>query len=58
MSQVLFADWGIIIDEQTRNYVLHLNRFDGAKMPYVGDHYPVMIQSLCAVIDVPHGQTT
>ena len=24
-----------MIDEQTRNYVLKLNRFDGAKMPYV-----------------------
>ena len=34
-QQTLFSDWGIVIDEQTRNYVLKLNRFDGAKMPYV-----------------------
>lgn len=36
-QQTLYADWGIVIDEQTRNYVLKLNRFDGAKMPYVSD---------------------
>lgn len=34
-QQTLYADWGITIDEQTRNYVLKLNRFDGAKMPYM-----------------------
>lgn len=32
-----YSDWGIVIDEQTRNYVLRMNRFDGAKMPYVSD---------------------
>lgn len=30
-----FADWGIIIDYSTGNYQLRLNRFDGAKLPYV-----------------------
>lgn len=30
-----FADWGIIIDYTTGNYQLRLNRFDGAKLPYV-----------------------
>lgn len=34
-QQTLYADWGIVIDEQTRNYVLKMNRFDGAKMPYL-----------------------
>lgn len=28
-----YADWGITIDTTTANYVLRLNRFDGAKMP-------------------------
>ncbi|ORX40715.1 chaperone for protein-folding within the ER, fungal-domain-containing protein [Kockovaella imperatae] len=32
-QQTLYADWGITIDQQTKNYVLKLNRFDGAKMP-------------------------
>ncbi|KAK4689341.1 hypothetical protein P7C73_g752, partial [Tremellales sp. Uapishka_1] len=32
-QQTLYADWGIIIDTQSANYVLNLNRFDGAKMP-------------------------
>jgi hypothetical protein len=31
----LYADWGIIIDYTTGNYQLRLNRFDGAKLPYV-----------------------
>jgi len=30
-----YADWGIIIDQSTGNYQLRLNRFDGAKMPYM-----------------------
>lgn len=30
---VLMADWGITIDGQTANYVLRMNRFDGAKLP-------------------------
>jgi hypothetical protein len=34
-QQVMFADWGITIDGQTANYVLKLNRFDGAKLPPV-----------------------
>lgn len=32
-QQTLYADWGIVIDQQTGNYVLNVNRFDGAKMP-------------------------
>ncbi|KAK1922045.1 chaperone for protein-folding within the ER, fungal-domain-containing protein [Papiliotrema laurentii] len=34
-QQTLYSDWGITIEEQSRNYVLKLNRFDGAKMPYM-----------------------
>lgn len=30
-----YADWGITIDYTTGNYQLRLNRFDGAKLPYV-----------------------
>lgn len=30
-----FADWGITIDYTTGNYQLRLNRFDGAKLPYM-----------------------
>jgi hypothetical protein len=36
----LYADWGITIDQQTKNYMLKLNRFDGAKMPYVSLSQP------------------
>ncbi|ORY26688.1 putative cell wall organization and biogenesis-related protein [Naematelia encephala] len=32
-QQTLYSDWGITVDAQTANYVLRLNRFDGAKMP-------------------------
>ncbi|EIW71798.1 hypothetical protein TREMEDRAFT_38074 [Tremella mesenterica DSM 1558] len=32
-QQTWFSDWGITIDQQTANYVLRLNRFDGAKLP-------------------------
>ena len=35
LVQTLFADWGIVIDQTTKNYVLNVNRFDGAKMPPV-----------------------
>ncbi|GFZ48587.1 Protein rot1 [Saitozyma sp. JCM 24511] len=34
-QQTLYADWGITIDQSTGNYRLLLNRFDGAKMPYM-----------------------
>lgn len=34
-QQTLYADWGITIDTSTGNYMLKLNRFDGAKMPYM-----------------------
>ncbi|WWD19511.1 hypothetical protein CI109_103972 [Kwoniella shandongensis] len=34
-QQTTFADWGIIVDATTGNYQLNLNRFDGAKMPYM-----------------------
>ncbi|CAD6572556.1 MAG: Reversal of tor2 lethality [Tremellales sp. Tagirdzhanova-0007] len=32
-QQTLYADWGITIDQDSANYVLRVNRFDGAKMP-------------------------
>jgi len=32
-QQTLYADWTITIDTQSANYVLNMNRFDGAKMP-------------------------
>jgi hypothetical protein len=38
LAQTLYADWGITIDQSTGNYRLLLNRFDGAKMPYVRFH--------------------
>lgn len=38
LVQTLYADWGITIDQSTGNYRLLLNRFDGAKMPYVRCH--------------------
>lgn len=31
----LYADWGIVIDYTTGNYQLRMNRFDGAKLPYM-----------------------
>ncbi|WVR07802.1 hypothetical protein IAU60_004845 [Kwoniella sp. DSM 27419] len=34
-QQTTFADWGIIVDPDTMNYQLRLNRFDGAKLPYM-----------------------
>lgn len=33
--QTIYADWGITVDITTGRYVLKMNRFDGAKMPYV-----------------------
>ncbi|WRT70362.1 uncharacterized protein IL334_007360 [Kwoniella shivajii] len=30
-----FSDWGIIVDPDSGNYQLRLNRFDGAKLPYM-----------------------
>ncbi|WVQ67133.1 uncharacterized protein L199_005328 [Kwoniella botswanensis] len=30
-----FTDWGIIVDPDTGNYQLRLNRYDGAKLPYM-----------------------
>ncbi|OCF40789.1 hypothetical protein I317_05401 [Kwoniella heveanensis CBS 569] len=34
-QQTMFSDWGIIVDPDTMNYQLRLNRFDGAKLPYM-----------------------
>ncbi|WVQ84911.1 hypothetical protein IAT38_007074 [Cryptococcus sp. DSM 104549] len=31
-NQVLFSDWGIVVDIPSGQYTLNLNRFDGAKM--------------------------
>ncbi|WVN84947.1 uncharacterized protein L203_100084 [Cryptococcus depauperatus CBS 7841] len=31
-NQVLFSDWGITVDPSTGQYILQLNRFDGAKL--------------------------
>nr|ODN99983.1 hypothetical protein L204_02428 [Cryptococcus depauperatus CBS 7855] len=31
-NQVLFSDWGITVDSSTGQYILQLNRFDGAKL--------------------------
>ncbi|KAK6909559.1 hypothetical protein L486_00789 [Kwoniella mangroviensis CBS 10435] len=30
-----FKDWGIIVDPDTGNYQLRLNKFDGSKLPYM-----------------------
>lgn len=46
-QKTVYSDWGIVIDEQTRNYVLKLNRFDGAKMPYVSVTLAPDAVSLC-----------
>ncbi|KAK8853097.1 hypothetical protein IAR55_003798 [Kwoniella newhampshirensis] len=34
-QQTMFADWGIVVDTTSGNYQLNLNRFDGAKLPYM-----------------------
>ncbi|KIR62393.1 hypothetical protein I314_03333 [Cryptococcus bacillisporus CA1873] len=31
-NQVLFTDWGIVVDPSSGRYTLNLNRYDGAKM--------------------------
>lgn len=31
-NQVLFSDWGIVVDPSSGRYILNLNRYDGAKM--------------------------
>ncbi|WWC91578.1 uncharacterized protein L201_006524 [Kwoniella dendrophila CBS 6074] len=34
-EKTTFKDWGIIVDPDTGNYQLRLNRYDGAKLPYM-----------------------
>ncbi|KAI9633938.1 chaperone for protein-folding within the ER, fungal-domain-containing protein [Dioszegia hungarica] len=34
-QQTIYADWGITVDITSGRYVLKMNRFDGAKMPYM-----------------------
>lgn len=40
-----YADWGIVIDYTTGNYQLRLNRFDGAKLPYVSPPQLIKLNS-------------
>ncbi|KAL7418334.1 Reversal of tor2 lethality [Cryptotrichosporon argae] len=56
----LYADWGIIIDQSTANYVLNLNRFDGAKMPpmYLVANPPNMLPTQYLTGTNASGQTS